>query len=99
MSARTILPEGRILREALASLFARFSLHYLAITALAGAALVLVLFVFVTIIDAVIQLCGSIAGVWNASNSIERLIILGIAWVILYKSLPYVARFARQKGY
>lgn len=58
--------------------------------------LLVVLFAFTVVIDALIEISTHIAAVYSSSDSITRLLIWIIASVFFYKASPYIARVLKR---
>lgn len=98
LHAERIVPEHPEQGKLVATLYMLSTLKWGAFVAIAGALLVILLFVLTLIMDALIELCTHIAQVWNASTSIERLLLFVVAWVFFYKATPALVRVCRRKG-
>jgi hypothetical protein len=84
-------PQGKLLT----ALLTLCTLRWAALLAGIGAFLVVALFIFTVILDALTQLCMHVSQVWNASTPIERLLILLIAWAFFYKMTPYLVKLCK----
>jgi uncharacterized membrane protein len=89
MLANRIVTEKKQIYTALLTIF---SVKATMIAAMLAVICLVLLAFFMVVITATVQLCNAIGQVWNQCNAIEHLLFLLIAWLILYKSLPHVAR-------
>lgn len=96
--AQRIVSDKPLEGKLIAALCTLFSLRLSAIIAIVGTALVVILFAFSLMVDALVEVCSHIAQVWNESNAIERLLIFILAWIVFYKLSPYIAKACR-KGF
>lgn len=69
------------------------SLKFAAFAAAALSFIVVVLFVFYLIFSAIYQVCGQLAQLWAASNAIEKLIFVALAWAFLAWAWKQAKRF------
>jgi hypothetical protein len=85
-------------KKLFAALLALFGLKTTAIAAIVGTFLIVALFIFTILLDALYSVCCHIAQVWSESNALERLLIFFLAWLFLYKLAPLVARMIKRRG-
>lgn len=83
-------------KRLLAALYALFSLRAAWSAILISSIVVFILFVFSLIMNAIVELCCMIAQVWAGCNSIERLLLFFVAWLVLYKSTPVAIKLYRK---
>jgi hypothetical protein len=82
-------------RRMLLSLYTFFSLKIAFVVAVVGLALIAILYVFSLFINALVELCTSIAQTYTACTSIEKLLALVIALVVFNKFAPVAMRTFR----
>ncbi|EFH79549.1 hypothetical protein [Ktedonobacter racemifer] len=94
--AETIVPQSKAEHLAYQAILLFLTLKGLSRAALAGVGLVLILFVFSTIINAVAELGASIADTWHRSTCIEQLLILIVAFLCVRYAGPRLARLLKR---